>query len=96
MTLHVIFQANKRKQIQESNKIIFPTRDVLSFSFGINSNNTYLTKCINSNILNTSCFEITIYFSYFLKFVCNVLKITLWPVFKHPDVLQNQNRVSRN
>ena len=26
-------------------------------------------------------------FSYFLKSFCNVLKLTLWPVIKHPDVL---------
>ena len=57
--------------------------------FDINLNIIYLTKHINSDILITQSLKITIYFSYFLQYVCNVLKIILWPVFKHPDVLQN-------
>ena len=43
ITLHVFFQTNKREQIWESNKYIFPNRDVTLFSFGINSNITYST-----------------------------------------------------
>ena len=34
----------KRKHIQESNKYIFPYRNVILYSFGINSYITYLTK----------------------------------------------------
>ena len=37
--------------------------------------------------LNIQCLKIAIYFSYLLKFICNALKLLLWPVFKHPDVL---------
>ena len=59
------------------------------FSFGINLDFTYLTKCINFDTLNTQYLKITIYFSYFLESICNVLNLTLWPVFKHPEVLQN-------
>ena len=33
----------------------------------------------------------TIYFSYLLKYMCNVMKINLQPVFKRPDVLRKQN-----
>ena len=46
-----------------------------------------LKKCIECNFLNMQCLKITIYFSYFLKSVFNVLKLILWPVFEHPDVL---------
>ena len=40
--------------------------------------------------------KIAIYFPYFFKLICNVLKITLWPVFQDPEVLQNSKEVSRN
>ena len=33
-------------------KIYFPNRDVILFSFGINSNITYSTKHMNSDILD--------------------------------------------
>ena len=32
-------------------------------------------------VSHMQCIKITIYFSYFLKSICNVLKLTLWPVF---------------
>ena len=50
---------------------------VISFSFGINSYITYSTQCVNSDILIMQCLQITIYFSYFLKSICNILKLTL-------------------
>ena len=87
MTLPVLVHANKKKHIQESDKIFFPNRDVLLFLFGINSNITYSTKHMNSDILDTQCLKLTIYFSYFFESICNVQKLTLWSVFKHPDVL---------
>ena len=40
--------------------------------------------------------KITIYFPYFFKFVYNVLKINLCPVFKDPEILQNRKGFSRN
>ena len=58
------------------------------FFFSINSNITYLTKCMNSNILNMQYLKIPIYFSTSSNMLHNVLKITPCPVFKHPDVLQ--------
>ena len=61
--------------------------NVLLFSFGIDSNFTYSTKCMHSDNPNMQCLKITIYFSYFLKFFCNFLKLTLWTVLKHLDVL---------
>ena len=60
---------------------------VILFSFIINLNITYSTKYMNSDILDTQCLKITINYLYFLESVCNVIKLTLWPVFKHPDVL---------
>ena len=57
MNLHAIFQANIREDIWESNKNIFPNRDVISFSFGIDLNITYLTQGINSNILECTMLQ---------------------------------------
>ena len=87
MVLCVSSMQIKDNIFEKVSRYPFPNRDVILFSFGINSNITYLTKHINSDILNMQWPKITIYFSYFLKSFCNVLKLTLWPVFKHPDVL---------
>ena len=43
-------------------KIFFPNREVILFSFGINSNITYLTKHMNSDIPDMQCPKIIIYF----------------------------------
>ena len=48
---------------------------VVLSSFNINFSITYSTKCMNSDILDTQCLKITIYFSYFLESICNVLKL---------------------
>ena len=58
--------------LTESNKVIL-------FSYDINSNIISLTEYIELNSLNMWCLKITIYFSYFLKSVCNVLQgLWLW------------------
>ena len=50
MSLHVIFHA-KENIFEKVTKYLFPSKDVILFSFGINLNITYLTKCINSDTL---------------------------------------------
>ena len=71
--------SNIRYRFEKVTKIFFPNRDVILFSYGIISNITCLIKCINSNIINTYCLKIIIYFFCFLISFSNVLKFTLWP-----------------
>ena len=78
MKFHVVFHANKKeKNIQESNKNIFPNRDIMLFSYDINLNAISLTICIQFNVLTMQCLKITTYFSYLLKSICNILKLVL-------------------
>ena len=52
----------------------------LAFSYNINFSSISLTECIELSFLNMQCLKITIYFSNFLKSICNALKLTLCPV----------------
>ena len=50
------FHANKRKHIWESNRNIFPNRDVILYSFGTDSNITYSMKGLKSD--NSGIYDI--------------------------------------